>query len=326
MPTLLDDPQVTVDPVLAPLLNAPDDESAEAALERLLVEANSLIRRIVVGARSSLQQDMEDVTATINLRLVRRLRRMASVGTGDIARFSDFVATLSYHTIYDFVRIRFPQRVRLKNRIRYVLGRDPRLAIWNTPAGPCGGLREWSGGPASAVPSLAGTFDRRRLADALVAVFEASRHPLLVDDVVDVLAECWGVCDRPAPFRLIDGLHDDSLDARLTSRDSLDVLWQEIRVLRPPQRAALLLNLRDADSNDALVLLVMLDIASFDAVADALEIRPERLAELWKDLPLNDETIAAMLGVTRQQVINLRKAARARLARRMAHREGAPRC
>ena len=37
-----------------------------------------------------------------------------------------------------------------------------------------------------------------------------------------------------------------------------------------------------------------------------------------EQMPLDDLTIAARLGVTRQQVINLRKSARARLTRRMA--------
>jgi hypothetical protein len=41
------------------------------------------------------------------------------------------------------------------------------------------------------------------------------------------------------------------------------------------------------------------------------------LDELWDELPLDDLKIAARLGMTRQQVINLRKSARARLARRM---------
>ena len=41
------------------------------------------------------------------------------------------------------------------------------------------------------------------------------------------------------------------------------------------------------------------------------------LAALWPDLPLEDAAIAERLGLTRQQVINLRKSARARLGRRM---------
>jgi hypothetical protein len=37
--------------------------------------------------------------------------------------------------------------------------------------------------------------------------------------------------------------------------------------------------------------------------------------EIWFQLPLNDKVIAGRLFVTRQQVINLRKAGRRRLAR-----------
>jgi hypothetical protein len=39
---------------------------------------------------------------------------------------------------------------------------------------------------------------------------------------------------------------------------------------------------------------------------------------MWESLPLDDTAIADRLNLTRQQVINLRKAARMRLARRMA--------
>ena len=71
------------------------------------------------------------------------------------------------------------------------------------------------------------------------------------------------------------------------------------------------------DGSNALALLMILEIATFDQVAVALELAPERLAEIWSGLPLDDNSIAALLGVSRQQVINLRRAARERLARRV---------
>jgi hypothetical protein len=43
----------------------------------------------------------------------------------------------------------------------------------------------------------------------------------------------------------------------------------------------------------------------------------EEFAEIWNHLPLDDNRIAEILNLTRQQVINLRKSARERLARRM---------
>jgi hypothetical protein len=52
-----------------------------------------------------------------------------------------------------------------------------------------------------------------------------------------------------------------------------------------------------------------------------MEMPPAQLATLWPRLPLSDLEIAAALNVGRQQVINLRKSARARLQRRLALRQ-----
>ena len=45
-------------------------------------------------------------------------------------------------------------------------------------------------------------------------------------------------------------------------------------------------------------------------------MRADELQLRWPELPFDDNTIAALLGATRQQVINLRKCARERLRRR----------
>jgi hypothetical protein len=91
----------------------------------------------------------------------------------------------------------------------------------------------------------------------------------------------------------------------------------EICGLPRPQRVALLLNLRDAQRRDALTLLPLIGIASLRDLANVLEIEPQRFAEIWNALPLDDLSIGALLRISRQQVINLRKSARERLARRM---------
>ena len=82
------------------------------------------------------------------------------------------------------------------------------------------------------------------------------------------------------------------------------------------QRMALLLNLRDEGGGVA-GLLPITGIATVRQIAAALEMADEDFAGLWPRLPLDDASIAGLLGVTRQQVINLRKCARERLARRM---------
>jgi hypothetical protein len=83
------------------------------------------------------------------------------------------------------------------------------------------------------------------------------------------------------------------------------------------QRTALLLNLRSAQGT-AIELIEDLGIATFSQLAEVLSMTKEALAELWNRLPLDDKEIAEKLGVERQQVINLRSAARQRLQRRMS--------
>jgi allophanate hydrolase subunit 1 len=98
-------------------------------------------------------------------------------------------------------------------------------------------------------------------------------------------------------------------------------IWQEVLLLPPNQRAALLLNLRDADGQGVIELIPATGVATFDELAVALEIPVARLEEIWNDLPLDDNRIAEALGLNRQQVINLRKSARWRLSRRIARDE-----
>jgi hypothetical protein len=76
----------------------------------------------------------------------------------------------------------------------------------------------------------------------------------------------------------------------------------------------LLLNL----TGDAISLFLMTGTASLRALAAGLEMSAEALASLWNDLPLSDNEVASRLSCTRQQVINLRMAARKRLANRLA--------
>ena len=104
----------------------------------------------------------------------------------------------------------------------------------------------------------------------------------------------------------------------VADRFYLERVWAEIKNLPVKQRAALLLSLRDENENGMLVVLPANGIATARQIAEVLEMQLLQLATLWKDLPLDDLRISELLGVTRQQVINLRKCARERLGRRFS--------
>lgn len=319
------------DPVLSALFEARTDAERDSVLERIVVtEANPLIRRVLAGISGPMlrPEDVDDITATVDLRLVERLQRAMVVEEAAVRSFAGFVATLTFRAVYQMLRRLSPERTRLQNSVRYALTRDRRLALWSTPAGIVAGRAEWAGRdpirqrwPSRADATLA-MLDRTSPADAVTAIVDGAGGPFLFADLITLMMDLWGVDDRQSgAARSEPAVALAGPLPRIESREYLATLWEEIRDLPRPQRVALLLNLREGGHSDALAVLVLLGISSVDQIAAALEMPAERLADLWSALPLDDRTIASMLGVTRQQVINLRKTGRERLARRMKARE-----
>jgi DNA-directed RNA polymerase specialized sigma24 family protein len=266
------------------------------------------------------EDDAADITSTVVLRVIRRLGEEAP----NIESLDDFVATLTYNAAYDFLRRRYPERTRHKNRLRYVLLHDDRLAMWNGPSGSMTGLAQWRGTNDVSTIELTRDdatnrmLDRTATADALVAIFEWNGQPLLLTDLARVTAGLWLITEAETVdgTAAVDPRPDPTL--RMEQRQYLASLWREIGELRVSHRRALMLNLRDSDGLNALSLFAFTGVATFDEIAEALELDSARLAELWPRLPLSDLDVAEMLGVNRQQVINLRRSARDRLNRRMS--------
>jgi RNA polymerase sigma factor (sigma-70 family) len=337
------------DPLLHPFLRAEDESEAQRLLEQLIAEhTQSLVREVIrsklhparpVSTGTVGPQEAEDVCNEVVVQLLNRLRDLRDgLEAGGIANFRGYVATMAYNSCTQSLRQRYPERHRLKNRLRYLLNHDPRFALWEDARGSLlSGLAEWKDAvfppqPSSQSGLLKSLCEKPNLRQlpprALIqALFSLSGRPIELDELVGVAANIWGIED----LQRIEGpdwndgevwnrLPDPRLNVELLveRRMHLAALWKEICELRPLQRAALLLNLHDAGGQDMLPLFVLVDVARFSEIASSLDMTMEELTELWDDLPLDDATIAQRMGLTRQQVINLRKSARERLARRMA--------
>jgi DNA-directed RNA polymerase specialized sigma24 family protein len=340
-----------LDPLLRGFVEAADEAEAERRLAGLLEEhAEPLIRRIVarkLGAHGgpAAPYDLEDIVADALLALVSRLQSLRQGAASDpIESFVDYTAVVAYNAFAYHLRRLDPGRSRLKNRLRYVLTREPRLSLWPTPDGPVCGLAGWRPGPAN--PVAAERLDRlmaepeRRLrwaqgrhaspADpgALVGVFQAIGGPVELDRLVGTIAALSPAEGNTQGVSTPPSMADETslpADLALDQRRTTERLWVEICALPQRQRVALLLNLRDVGGSSLLWVLPLTGTASIRWVARALEMPDLELAELWNRLPLDDRTIAERLGCTRQQVINLRSAARKRLANRLEEgAEGRP--
>jgi hypothetical protein len=205
----------------------------------------------------------------------------------------------------DYVRDRDPQRALMANRLKYVLTRNPAFALW--PAGPelvCG-MAAWKGSHPAPL-DVASTMDVDRIDESLASLFRETGRAIPFQAVVTLFM-------RSRAPEVRDATEEDS-SRRVESRQLLARLWTEILALPSRQRIALLLNLREGE----LPQFVISGIATFDAVAAAVGWSAEALANAWSELPFDDARIGSMLTLPPQQVINLRKSARARLQRRMA--------
>jgi len=119
----------------------------------------------------------------------------------------------------------------------------------------------------------------------------------------------------------VDGTADEIADRSpepqeaFATRQMLSLLWKAIGELPVMQRRGLLLHMHDENGGSAIPLLVFTGIATVEEIAAALEYTRATIESLWNQLPMRDLQIAELLGLTRPQVISLRRAARERLER-----------
>jgi hypothetical protein len=331
------------DPALAPFLAARGEEEARERLGELLTRiaaplVGKVLRRQLADAAP---EDLEDLQAGALLRIQLQLAALRSGEREPMASFPDYVAVVAFNAVSAHLMAREPERTRLRQRVRYVLRKGGAVALWSAAGHEthCG-LAAWSGRPAVAAGSAlgaaawaaAGAVGREPAAFArlVAAALERFGAPCRFEDLVEALAGVLDVRDDVAEPLLAGRDESDSApaapeisdaapgaDQSLAARQALALLWSEIARLPARQRAALLLNLRDDGGGEMTGALLATGVVDLPALAAALELGTDEVGALLPNLPLEDLRIAERLGLTRQQVINLRKSARLRLARRM---------
>ncbi len=326
---------LNADEILAKYLAETDDTAAELLLHTLIAETAAPFVRMVVSSnlRGPHQAEASDASQEVLLDLTCRLRRLREVQAGGqsedslIRNFQAYVASAARRAAGFVLRRNNPERYRLRNRIRYSLKTNPQFALTEDSQGRR--LAELSSSRSGAatmtlkdlmampVPQGASGMNLRVLIERVLVPLKA---PVLVDDLSDYIGTALGGYAREEAFESAANVASSNLSEQMDQRAWLAHLWTEIVQLPRNQKVALLLNLRDQIGDPALRLLPSLGIASIRQIAMALEMEPEALAGLWRDLPVDDLKISELLSLTRQQIANLRKSARDRLIRRMGVR------
>jgi RNA polymerase sigma factor (sigma-70 family) len=339
-----------IDPLLEPLLLPLSDDEIDQFLSKLIVShADPVIKGIISyklhlnSHRGSGQPDAYDIHQEVIVQLLAAFRQLRQQPADyPISDLRGLAAVITHRTCSRWMRQQFPERHAFKNRLHYLLTRQRGFAVWQSENKKLvAGLATWQGRK-----EVAGEKQLKQVADdeallARIRLLKFSRQadwsgtmntlldrlgvPIEFDKLVSFMASVLQLEDRP--LESIDQIEDASEPAdsnrqhdaewQIEKRVFLQRLWQEVQQLPLNQRTALLLNLRDHKGEGCLALFPALGIATLRQVAEALEMGAEKLAEIWNGLPLEDSRIAELLQVTRQQVINARKSARERLARRL---------
>jgi RNA polymerase sigma factor (sigma-70 family) len=326
---------------LAAFLDAGTEQDAADALEGLLGEdalrhIGEVVRRELGGFAAT---HLEDVVGDVRLALMQRLLALRR-GRGEaIDNFRAYITRASEHACYSFLRRRYPERSRFRNRVRYAAAHHPSISLERDASGTwrCSTRRPVRRAPEpgasvtfvddpSAFLAARGVNPQAPLPALLDQVLAVLDRGIELDRLVDALAMVLGIKDAAVATARsagdsdpIDTVPDPSpaTGEVLEQREQLLRVWSEIASLPPRQRAALLLNLRDPEGGAVLHLLPATGVVTQADIAAVLDMSDAELAELWGRLPLEDRAIAESMGLTRQQVINLRKSARARLMRRV---------
>ena len=337
-----------LDPVLEPFLNAPPESAAEHDALRVLIDQVTPVIEGVVHGRAGAVVDAierEELFSEAVLQVIRKLQetKSADLPRQPIANFKSYAAVMAFHVVHAHFRRVHPERRRLRNRIRHVVRKSAPFALWQSQSGQfvCGraswvgtAAEEGSEGDLDRIPPLSprlavtwnDNVGQAQITRALEHVFDHVRKPLELERLVEAVAELFQLPLIPTQAARSERTEETaSAESSLVYRSALIEVWREVDLLPPRQRIALLLSLRDESGSAITSLLILLRIVTFDGLAAAVELSSEELTAIWDQLPLPDAVIAERLGLTRQQVINLRKSARERLGRRLPFlRDGNP--
>ena len=338
-----------MDQLLLAFIEATDEVQADHCLASLIDEHAVPIVKEILGSSlrfyldnqgTASSQDANDLFNDVVANLLARLRQMRSDRpSGPIGDLRGYIAATAYNACNLYLRQKYPRRSRLKNRLRYLLSHDTAFALWtNETSGLIGGFAEWRHkaeptpqrlfekirqDPAEWIETVelpsVGT-NRAQLTSLLNALFQSCGGPIKLDELVNIVAEICREKDHPdESIETVVDLVVTSFDFEtiLEQQHLLALFWQEVCALPLRQRRALLLNFRDGRGQDLVSLLPFTRTATITQIAEALDFPVDKFLELWNRLPLEDVTIAELLGASRQQVINLRKCARERLERRI---------
>jgi DNA-directed RNA polymerase specialized sigma24 family protein len=308
-------------------LSATAEPSAGSLLERIVQESSLLLRQIVRQNLPGFQhQDWEDAQSEAQLRWISRLAAWRDNAEKPSGEPQAYLRTIGRNACADLMRSRYPARHALRRKLRFLIDEKAAFRFHADSTPPAVALSAWLGKETKEPQRWDECFRgmshgwQKNPEAFLQELLARIGHPVPFDSLVAALGRHLNLGEAEHSFDPL--LHDRSAtaqspDSALERRARLERFWAVLPVLPERQRAALLLTLRDEQGEGVIEWLPALGLTTFEALATTLGMSLPELSAIWPRLPVDDQWLADRFGLTRQQVINLRKSARDKLARHL---------
>lgn len=317
-----------------------DPDATEKDLEALFSRMRPHLLQ-VFRARGVTGEELEDLCAEAVARLLAALRRGQAHHGPRMLDAVGYARIVARNVFIDHIQEGRSRRQWKRRLIDLLDGKwgGKQFARWQIRLDWLGGYAAWRGQPFRATERYRMFCDDRQtfcdealkrqdpmqvpLPDLLAHLFGWIKTPIEVGELSRHLSSMQRLCDVvtvSVEELAVEGDRDyndllppacDDVEAyvmdTITSDQLRTQLWQQIVSLPPRQRTALLL----AMERDQLLLLA----ETGANVSAALDLPYSLFAPIWAELPLSNPAIAVRLGASQQQVSNLRKCARERIAR-----------
>ena len=345
-----------MDLLLGPYLLAQDEASREAHLQELiLVHAGPVIRHILrqkldffIGTAGAQPHPPEAADLWQNI-LAKLLHILADerlkTGAKEINNFGGLVTRIAVNGCHDYLRAQAPMRARASNSLREVVNRHPSFAAWKRGKATIYGFRQWQGNPPSSeTTARIAEFERLSLFERLrvlglselsqtpgpgllAAIFqwldgplESERLSLLWTSLLDIRepVQVALVQDDEWPYAPVS--NSPPGEEKREAEELLRKCWFVIKDLPGPQRVAFSLGFADENGEDLFSWLTGAGVAGWEELAEMLGYPVSELVAWWGRMPMDNGSIAEILGATRAQVSKWKFRAYEQLAKALSER------
>ncbi len=328
----------------------PSDESAvrDEINEIIAEQADAIIRKILahrLRLHLNSHQDVnlleaEDLYQTVILKFFVSLNRQS---IDLLPRHADqvisFIAAIAHNVCNDFLRMKYPERNRLKNRLRDLMRRHPEFSCWKRDNKTYCGYKKWFGQEESplAIELLTELKERSREAEIgklsverlaglsftnlITELFGFSGGPIDIDRLVRIVAKIQGIKDQPeeslddemAPMIQLASSPTSSSE-HLEVREFLRRLWKASCELPENQRKTFILTSADYAGESLLHRILREQIVTVSQIYEALAMTRREMIAIWDKLPMDTQTVAGLMGTNTNLVAKWRHRALNKLA------------